>query len=288
MRKSLKKSISTRLIVIISVIIIGIGALISIFPYNSEVALIDNQEIPKAAIIDQLYSDIPNEDFHEKAIEYLEGAGYRVDIFTTNNVTVNLYKNLPEKNYKIVVIRSYGVSEKENDSVSIFTGEKYQEDKYVTEQLFGQLKKGKPLRELVGISAQNNSTVFWSINSSEFFGTATKNGTKLAAHEYFVITPKFVKDSMNGRFQETIFLLAGSYTLENDSMAKSLVDRGASIVLGWDNEITNFDGDKIMLGLLEKILKENVKVKNAIEQIEQEFNSQDRFKNTTLKYYPRT
>ena len=47
------------------------------------------QGIPKAAIIDQLNTDIPNESFHNQTIEYFQASGYEVDVFTTGDITVN-------------------------------------------------------------------------------------------------------------------------------------------------------------------------------------------------------
>src|SRR3989344_6036702 len=63
--------------------------------------------IPRAVIIDQLNDELPSKYFHQKATEYLKNAGYEVDIVTTSDVTVDFYKNLPQKNYKIVVVRTH-------------------------------------------------------------------------------------------------------------------------------------------------------------------------------------
>jgi len=79
-----------------------------------------------AAIIDQLHDSIPNESFQQKAQQHLENAGYDVDIYTTQDITVDFYKKLPSMNYKFIYIRTHslGVQELQN-STFLFTGEKY-------------------------------------------------------------------------------------------------------------------------------------------------------------------
>ena len=91
---------------------------------------------PKALIIDQLYDDMPNSYFHERATEYLEMGGYETDIVTTKDITVDFYKELPNMNYKYIVIRTHGAES--IDDVVLFTGERYDEENYISEQLFGQ------------------------------------------------------------------------------------------------------------------------------------------------------
>ena len=88
----------------------------------------------KAVIIDQLYDDLPNDRFHQIATEYLESAGYQVDIFTTKQITIDFYKQLPEMNYNFVVARTHGISDDNEGKVFLFTGEKYTDKKYISEQ----------------------------------------------------------------------------------------------------------------------------------------------------------
>ena len=91
---------------------------------NGEAEIVAYDGPPKAVIIDQLYDEMPNEFFHQKATEYLEAAGYEVDIFTTKDVTLGFYKTLPEKNYKMVVVRTHGVTDSGNEKSLLFLGER--------------------------------------------------------------------------------------------------------------------------------------------------------------------
>src|SRR3989304_3697631 len=124
---------------------------IGVFLYDTaEANNVDSSGIiPKAAIIDQLYDDVPNDWVHKRASELLEKAGYQVDIFKTKDITVDFYKKLPLQNYKFVIVRSHGAADANaQNSVTLFTGEKYTTDKYISEQLLGQIKKGAPLAEV--------------------------------------------------------------------------------------------------------------------------------------------
>jgi len=86
----------------------------SSFIENENSFLTENQngrfsEIPKAAIIDQLHNDKPNENYQKMLTEFLETAGYEVDLYTTDAITVNFYKRLPAMNYEFIVIRSHAL-----------------------------------------------------------------------------------------------------------------------------------------------------------------------------------
>jgi len=121
--------------------------LISIFLLQN---LDDNQSSPsvtiiKAAIIDQLHDDLPNPYFQNKTTEYLMTAGYEVDLYITEDITVDFYKTLPSKKYDFIVVRSHSVAPGTvEESASLFTGEIYSESKYIQEQLFGQIGKAVP------------------------------------------------------------------------------------------------------------------------------------------------
>jgi len=122
---------------IISLVVVAITiSVITLFLYDIVGAdNIASQTIPKAAIIDQLHDDIPNIPLQQRATELLEGAGYEVNLFTTKDITLDFYKRLPSMNYDFVMIRTHGAAdENDNDSVTLFTGEKYQTDKYISEQ----------------------------------------------------------------------------------------------------------------------------------------------------------
>jgi len=239
----------------------------------------------KAVIIDQLYDDIPNDEFHQTAKEYLETAGYEVDIFTTKQVTVDFYKNLPQMNYKFVVIRTHGVAEQTNEeTVGLFTGEKYTEDLYISEQLFGQVRRGIPVYTVNFQVGDHDSSDWVEVNGTYTLTTAA-NILESYDEEFFVITPKLVDEQMKGTFSGTVFLLGGCSTLANPSMASSLVKRGASSVMGWSDTVGNYSNDFHMLNVLKMNLLEDVELEKAIELTEQRYPVDTRQFSGILKYY---
>jgi len=239
----------------------------------------------RAVIIDQLYDEMPNKFFHEEATKYLNAAGYQVDIVTTKDITVDFYKNLPKMHYKYVVVRTHGAENSED--VVLFTGEKYSEDKYITEQLLGQVQKAAPLLE-VAYSVNDDGKSKWVIvNETYSYMTTPANPVMEAKNEYFAISDDLVNHAMDGHFDDTIFLLGGCNTLSNPSLAKSLIDKGALMVVGWDNKVGNVDNDYAMLHFLQNTLVENFTVDEVLEGLPQNQNQEYMSYPATLTYYPR-
>ncbi|MCH8007382.1 MAG: hypothetical protein IIC91_00805, partial [Chloroflexi bacterium] len=96
---------------------------------------------PKAAIVDQLSITVPNPEFVVDATSKLEQAGYTVDYYPGEEVTVSFYRQLPFFEYDVIVFRSHadrlqaiddrGVA---FDEVVLFTSEPYSEERYQNEQ----------------------------------------------------------------------------------------------------------------------------------------------------------
>ena len=81
-------------------------ALISITAYLSQRLW---EEAPrKAAILDGLSIDYPNETFIGSAKKILENAGFAVDVYGPENITLNLLKELPSRDYGLIIFRVHG------------------------------------------------------------------------------------------------------------------------------------------------------------------------------------
>jgi hypothetical protein len=232
----------------------------------------ETNHIPRAVIIDQLYSDVPNEYFHTKASTHLKNLGYTVDLYTTDNATVDLFRNLPTMNYDFIVFRGHALHDVEDDdAVMFFTGEKYAEDKYVQEQLFGQIKKGTPLLERTFSIDEKNNTGWVNVNGSKnikMISSPVKVSDK-PREEFFLFNPKSIHDLMKGKFDNSIILLGGCSTLKNDSMAKALVEKGASKVVGWTDLVSSSDNDRALLQILEKMDHEKLSVTEATNKVKE-------------------
>jgi len=262
-----------KILVLIAVVVTFSVILTSSIQENSPQNATSNYEgPPRAAIIDQLHDEIPNVYFQNQAIEYLETAGYQVDLFTTEQLTVDFYKKIPTMNYEYIVFRTHAIGNDGQDSteklkVSLFTGEKYRDDKYITEQLSGQIGKGAPymntiIEASVNLSEMDNSnqtrveviTPFESIDNS---------------NPYFVIGPKYVDEVMEGKFPNSVLVLGGCSTLSNPSLANSLINRGASSVVGWDNLVGSANNDSMILAFLENHLINNMEIQDAVEIVKE-------------------
>ena len=266
MKYSMKKNFFG-LKIIASIVLIAITvSIITVFLYNTaEANNIPSKTIPKAVIIDQLYDDMPNQWLHVQASKLFETAGYEVDIFTTKDITIDFYKKLPSMNYDFVLVRSHGAAE-ENDqeTVTLFTGEKYQIDKYTSEQLLGQVKRGTPLAEV--IFRTNGTDSPWIIvNDTYRTLTVSANSITKSEKEYFLITPTFVDWGMEGKFSKTIFVLGGCSTMHTNTMAQSLIKKGASAVVGWDDKVDSADNDFMIITILERFLANKMEIKDAVD-----------------------
>ena len=285
----MRARVSTKVIVVAASLIVGFSFLIA---FAVQENLAENQSYssngaPRAAILDQLYDDIPNKDFQEKATQYLKDAGYDVDLFTTEQLTVDFYKKLPKMNYEFIVVRSHAIGSDgpdyfEKEPVSIFTGEKYADDKYIQEQLFGQLGKGAPymssqVEVSVDLSGLNQTTSNEVVAESSWRLLDTTN-------PYFLVGSKYVNELMEGSFPNSVIVLGGCSTLSNPSLAKSLVNRGASSVVGWDRLIGSTKNDQVVLAFLESVLTNDMEVDKAVQFVNEKF-SLDSESSPTFSYY---
>jgi len=269
----MKKIGKSQKIIIFSVVAVAFSFMITSYMqenfFESETYSYDGP--PRAAIIDQLHDDISNPYFQNKATEFLETAGYEVELFTTKQLTVDFYKRLPSMNYEFIVFRTHAIGNDEKDvasgkePVSLFTGEKYRDDKYITEQLSGQIGKGAPyMSSVLDVSADlseltNSNKTRIEIDVTSSFQVVDDS------NPYFLIGSKYVDEIMEGRFHDTVLVLGGCSTLSSPTLAKSLINRGASSVIGWDSLVGSVSNDNTMLKFLENYLINEMEIKDAVE-----------------------
>jgi len=240
--------------------------LISVF---STLAFVENQTtlddgIPKAVIIDQLHDELPNLIFQQNATEYFETAGYDVDIYNTKDITVDFYRELPSMNYEFIVIRSHATAFYfKYASEAIFTGEKYSPKKHSVDQLSGHIGPAAPLN-VAEINKMSQDIV--------------------DSQTYFVFGSKFVDEKMVGKFPDSVIVLAGCYTTNSEILSQSLIDRGASVVVGWDDNVVPRQNDSVILALLEKMLVDGEVLPEAVSSVTNEFRLY--YSPAGLRYYP--
>jgi len=62
---------------------------------------------PRAAIVDQLALTDPNPEFVAAATRELQSAGYVVEYYKSELVTVDFYRSLPRRSYEFILLRSH-------------------------------------------------------------------------------------------------------------------------------------------------------------------------------------
>lgn len=212
----------------------------------------------RAAIVDQLSLTFPNQTFIETAASTLTRAGYTVDYFSGEKVTVNFFRNLPTHDYGIVILRVHSTAtgqETEYNQVPVvlFTSEAYSKSAFVGEQLNDRLR--------------------------------IVSYVKQQPPYYFAITPTFVTSSMNGRFQNTTVLMMGCEGLNNTRMAGAFIEKGAKVYTGWTGSVSVSHTDQATTRLLQHLIIERQTIKQATENTEKEVGP-DPTCFSQLTYYP--
>jgi hypothetical protein len=200
---------------------------------------------PQAAIIDQTGYSFPSPDFVAQAEATLEEAGFAVTYHAPEEITVGFYRTLPDKGYDFILFQTHSTSEvlirDENEDESdippgpfLFTTELYMQQRYLTLQVTDQVR------------------------ASELF---FEGSPKL-----FAVGPQFVRRSMRGLFPGTVMVIGGCQSLAAPDLAKAFLEKGASVVIGWDEMVSLSHNNQAVLRLLEAMLAEGLSPEEAVER----------------------
>jgi hypothetical protein len=195
----------------------------------------------------------------ESATNILEQSGFTVDYYPSEKVTVEFYRKLPLDGYDVIILRVHSASTalKEGEyvktPVSLFTSENYSYTKYIWEQLTDQLVMASRMMP--------------------------------EPPYYFAITPKFVTSSIKGKFQNSIIIMMGCEGLEDSSMAKAFVERGARVYIGWSGSVLASHTDIAVMRLLQHLILERQPVKKAVKNAMREIGPDPTYK-SVMVYYP--
>jgi len=247
---------------LITVIILVISLYYSPSQRAAEESVKPEASVSQAAIVDQLGGIYPNQDFIQEAYKDLTSAGFKVRIYLHDEATVDFYRSLPSRGYKIIVLRvhsaiplkelvrrSYPIK---GEPVFLFTNEPYDKNRYLPEQLTDQI---------VQVQVTNSSP------------------------SYFGIGPEFVKQSMTGRFPKTLIILSSCAGLYSSDLADALIERGASAVISWNVLVELSQTDKAIAFLLKELCVEQLNVKQSIETTMSQVGPDPKY-GATLLYYP--
>jgi hypothetical protein len=218
----------------------------------------------KAVIIDGLVHFV-NQDFIEEATEILTEADFIVETIGSEEVTVDMYRELPNFGYELIILRVHcgPLFAELSDGTEIaegtvfFTTEVYDPKKHVTLQN----------RNMVAI------------------GSITGEPDVV----YFTIPPRFFDAILEGKFRNTTLILDscyGFYKFAPDFMAKALENRGVNLFIGWNGEVQPQHSDSAVLSLLRLLYFEGLTVDESIDRIMKE-NGPDPYYGSKLMIYPR-
>ena len=264
--------IKKHLLVITGIAIILIGISITMVSLNFQTDSLKfqimNSGNPRAVIIDQLDEEIPNKEFQKSVTEILKNTGYDVDLYTTEQVTVDFYKNLPSMKYDLIVIRSHSLGDGYiEESSSLFTGERYSDHKYIKEQFLGYVGRAVPL--LLTVVNQGGGL--------ENF----RNDT------FFTVGAKMIDGLMVGEFDNSTIILGGCETMQETRLADAFLRRGASEVVGWTGLIDSKNNDRIMTEIIKQTTENHLKMEDTVDYVNKSIKGRLFYEETKLDYVSR-
>lgn len=210
----------------------------------------------KAAIVDHLSISQPNQTFVQKSTDILKTAGFKVDYYSSENVTVDFYRSLPSLGHNLIVFRVHTAwtttKGSEVEYISFFTSELYSPAKYWKLQWNQQL---------VSVRIFEDSP------------------------SYFGVNPKFFKECAEGRFNNTMIIVMGCLGLRYGKMAEALVEKGAKVYVSWDGLVMAAYTDHATTRLLQHLATEKKTVKRAVDETMREVGPDPAY-GSKLSYYP--
>lgn len=200
---------------------------------------------PRAAIIDQLGSSriadtirYENQTFVNVARDLLRTRFLMFDYYS-DNATVDQYRHLAAANYKLIVWRAHSALNNDPKYVAISTVERYASGDY-------DLYLDNEQLTLCNITGENDLSKM-----------------------YLGITPRFIKEVMNGRFDSTVivFMSCNGLKPEHLATAEAFREKGVKAFISWDNWVSSYDNDHATSLLLRYLIDENDTVRQAVEKI---------------------
>jgi len=188
-------------------------------------------KLPRAALIDALYSNYPNEEFTKSLNKTLQDSGFKVDIYQGAQVTVDFLKNL-KSGYKLVILRMHSALSTNNE-LYFFTAEPYSVGKYTQEQYFQLVKEAY---------AREDSPPVFAVNWG------------------------FIKSCMTEKFNGTLVIAMGCEGACDPYAIKEILDQGATGYVSWTGPVSLFHSDKTTLFLVRTLYLEKLLIAEAVEK----------------------
>ncbi|MGA2286587.1 MAG: hypothetical protein ABSG55_10000 [Dehalococcoidia bacterium] len=228
----------------------------------------------RAAIVDQLSARIPNASFVDSATSMLEQAGYSVDYYDADKVTVDFFRDLPTHDYDLIILRAHSAIPRKDLSLPSDVPQD------VLDKIMVQI--GDDV--LLFTSQPYDSTAYLDDQKALRLFPVVYTGDSMA-NAYFAVSSFFVKSSMRGRFNGTTIILMGCSSLASDKTAAALVDKGAKGVVGWSDMVSPEHTDQATAQLLQHLLKDKLPLAKAVDMTNSEV-GQDPTYGSSMRAYP--
>jgi hypothetical protein len=230
-------STTKQYIVLFSILFLLVASML--VPYSQSKA--DNSTELRAAIIDQVSFFEPDTGPISEVAAMLESAGFTVDVWQGESVTIDFYRELPLYGYKLIVFRThmsfYYPGNIPDTSIiqgtALFSGELYSTARHISDQL--------------------NDTVIKA--------NITKDSPTV-----FAVNSKFITDTMEGKFDDTVILMMGCTSYYLDDIANAFIQKGASTYIGWDGKVNLAHLDQVTLNLIDNIYVKHICIETSVTQ----------------------
>jgi hypothetical protein len=251
-RYLLKRKVKYLLVAVAAFVLAGVLAYSVLGPKNPD------DSTPKIALVDHLATQWPDESFNETIQAILNQTTLKVDYYPPEAVTVDFYRDLPRHNYKLIIFRVHSTATSYEHGtppfVVFFTSEPYKDMAHVPEQ-----------------ADMRVVTVKFPNDESTYFG----------------VTPRFVKDSMEGRFNDTVIVAMGCQGMTYTTMAEAFIEKGAKAYISWNGTVSASHTDEATVSLLTHLITEKQTVEEAVTRTMNDVGP-DPADNSILLFYPDT
>ena len=216
----------------------------------------------RAAIVDQLAVTEPNQEFTDRVTAELEACGLEVDIYSGEEVSVELYRQLPRYGYKLIIFRAHaGLLQAEEGSevvgvkqaTYLFTAEEYRQTRYVREQLEDKILPAEMTPDFPLV---------------------------------FAVNYKFVLESMQGNFDDTLIIMMGCSCSYLEDMAAAFTLKGASTYMGWNGSVSLDYVDRATADLITNLCTQKMTVEEAAAKTMTEIGPDPDW-GASLRFHPR-
>jgi hypothetical protein len=211
----------------------------------------------KAAIVDQLGTDYPNEQFIDSITDTLEDKGFNVSIIRGDDITVDFYRQLPTYGFRLIIFRVHSTvipgKEPSTGQTFLFTNEIYDKSKYIGYQLADMVRSG----------------------------TVADDSPR-----YFSVSSDLIAADSQGFYGQSFIIMMGCFSLYSPDMAEAFISRGALMYTGWDRSVKLDFVDDFTITLIGNLCQEDITIEQALYRTVVEKKGVDPTYHAIFSYYP--